>query len=126
MNPGEEIAAEFAEGLREAAADTGDGIGTAFLLYIDPNLGPRTPSDPTPFPEPTRTAIIVLDDGIKQHYGDGGVVLREVHTMTVAATGPVPAPRDRIELGGRTFGIVKVEPYAPGGLPLFYDVELAS
>ncbi|MFC3169226.1 hypothetical protein [Paracoccus fontiphilus] len=79
--------------------------------------------DPTPLPDqqiPVRllgdTMALGLIDGSTIHAGDR----REM----MAAEGTVPTPADRLRIGATEYAIVRAEPYAPGGVPLFFDLIL--
>ena len=44
----------------------------------------------------------------------------------MAVEGTVPTTADRIQIGAGTYAIVRCEPYAPGGVALYYDLVLRS
>lgn len=144
MTNGASIAAEIEGALREAAIATGDGplIGTLtraasstplapvpqYPWEVDPDGGEL---DPGTYPQgtPETFEVTVLDEGIMTRYSrdDGGALIpRTVHAMTVAATGEAPRMGDTITVSGLTKAIVSVAPFGPGGVPLYYDVEVEA
>lgn len=79
---------------------------------------------------PTDAALSVsaLFTKIKQAEGPDGLKMR-VQEMLLSASpfntaGIVPTTSMRIEWGGKSYGIVWVDPLAPGGVDLFYTVQI--
>lgn len=97
-------------------SDTDDDAGT-------PWGDAATGTDPDPVPY----TVTVLDDGTKTRYGRdaaGALIPRTVRVLTISATGEAPQMGDTITLTDGTFTLAKVEPFAPGGENLLFDVEI--
>jgi hypothetical protein len=134
MSDGDDIAAEIAAALIEAAEATGDGEYTATLT----RPGAETDADAgTPWgaaatgtaPPPDTYTVTVLESGTTTRYSradDGALIPRTVRVLTVAATGEAPQMGDTITLTDGEHKIAKVEPLAPGGTALLFDVEIAQ
>lgn len=131
-----DIAAEIHAALIEAAEATGQGEYTATLTRPAAESG-SDPGAGTPWgdaatgsvQDPDAFTVTVLDDGTKTRYSrdDGGALIpRTVRVLTVSALGEAPQMGDRITLAGGTHEITAVEPLAPGGEALLFEVELAQ
>ncbi len=110
------IAAEVAEAL----GDTGHS-GT--LIRAGVSAGPAW--DPTPGPE-QRIAVKLLGDTLGLGLVDGTAIRAGDRREMMAAEGATPTPADRLQIGAVTYSIVRAEPYAPGGVALFYDLVLRA
>lgn len=113
------IAAEVAAAIEEVGF-------AATLLRAAPGWQPQKPWDTGTAADPTSTPITVIDDGVRDFFGPGGMLLRRARVLTIGATGLVPTTADRIVVRGETHDIAEVRPTAPGGVDLLYEVELVS
>ncbi|MDK3016545.1 hypothetical protein [Pseudodonghicola flavimaris] len=133
---GADIAAEIHAALIEAAEATGQSEYTATLTRpaaeSGSDAGAGTPwSDAATGAAPADDAftVTVLDGGTKTRYNrtDGGALIpRTVRVLTISAAGEAPQMGDRITLADGTFELAKVEPLAPGGEALLFEVEIAQ
>lgn len=85
----------------------------------------------TPWGGPLKIAgdafnVTVLDDGIKDRYGPGSMIVRRARVLTIGASGVVPQISDIITVRGVVHRIEAVMPLAPGGVDLLYEVEVAA
>ncbi len=137
MSFGSDIAAEIAAALAEAGAATGDG---ALTCTIEQKAGqPDVPWEDD-FTAITYSPLTAIDFPVT-HRDRDGLVLAVVRTLTVNATGVVPAKGERIAVGmtpaavqaavdagtlpvGAWSRIMEVKPLAPGGVALLYELEL--
>ena len=114
------IAAEVAG----AIDDTGFVVQAARAdrsTVTDPVAAESAPESPgTPY------ELSVIDSGIKMIYESESLIPTKAHILTVAAKGPVPAPGDTIQLPEGARRILKVNPLAPGGVNLLFDLTMAS
>lgn len=110
------IAAEFADAL----ADVGH---TGTLIRKGPTTGPEWA--PVPGPD-QRITINLLGDTIALGLVDGTAIRAGDRREMMAAEGTVPTTADRIQIGAVAYAIVRCDPYAPGGVDLFYDLILRA
>lgn len=102
-----------------------DSVGFAATLQR------ATARQATPYDTPAATpgatfAVTVLDDGVKDRYAPGSMIVRRVRVLTIGAVGVVPAMSDTITVRGVAHRIEAVLPLAPGGADLLYEVEIAA
>ena len=82
----------------------------------------------------TTYKLFGIDMGIKQLYAEntateGGnrtSAVRRVRMLMVDATGTVPAIGDRVALNSKAHDVLEVRPLAPGGVPLYYELEVST
>lgn len=110
------IAAEVAA----AVKDTGHG---ATLIRKGPPTGPEW--DQTPGAD-QRIPVNLLGDTIALGLVSGSAIQAGDRREMMAAEGTTPTPADRLQIGTVTYSIVRAEPYAPGGVALFYDLILRA
>lgn len=67
--------------------------------------------------------IIVIDDTITKRDA-GGMVTGSTRVLTIRGNGVVPQKGWRVEVRGQWHRIAKVQPLAPGGIDLLFDLEL--
>lgn len=120
------IAAEVAAALAEAGAATGNGpmIGSLKKRAGNPSDPPQNPfavATPPSTPEPAPVTIIV--DSYALRHIDGVMIHASDRKVTMAATGPVPAPGDTLEIGGLDYAIMSVRTESPGGVALMYECQ---
>lgn len=119
------IATEVATALRDVGF-------TATLARAGEPTGPDY--DPTPG-ERTKHPITVMQDMISLDLIDGSVIRAGDKLLMMAAGGVVPTTADNIALAAPSavvmpatglpgLSVVRVEPFAPGGVDLFYEVLL--
>ncbi|MEX0301958.1 MAG: hypothetical protein AB3N24_05995, partial [Leisingera sp.] len=97
--------------------------------------GPETPWDSTPEPDPDLHELTALDDYLRLRDAAGTLTGEQIRKLTVDATGAEPWSGDEIAVGvakdavtpdTKFAEITKVTKVAPGGVPLMYELELAS
>ena len=106
------IAADVATALQEVGF-------TATLTRRGEMTGPEY--DPTYGPDEEYN-VTVMQDTISLGLIDGTMIRAGDKLMMMAAEGIVPTTADRI-MG---MAVMRVEPFAPGGEPLFFEVLLRS
>ncbi|AZV00270.1 hypothetical protein [Paracoccus kondratievae] len=107
------IAAEVAASLADAG-HTGTLVRATFT-------GPEWDQQPGP---DERTPVKLLGDSIALGLLTGTAIQAGDRRELMAAEGVTPTPADRIEIDGVGYAIIRAEPYAPGGVPLFFDLIL--
>jgi hypothetical protein len=98
-------------------------VGFAAQLIKTP-IAAATPWDDQIDAE-TASTITVVDGGFRAVYGPG-MVDRQAHMLTVSTAGATPAIGDIIQIGATRHQVVRVEPLAPGGVDLLFDVEVEA
>jgi len=118
---GDAIALEVNAALAEVARDVGDGEFLAYL--IRPAAQPDNPWD-TPEDDSTTYNLNVLDMGMRLRHDAATLIQRRAHIIMVPAVGLIPLTSDRINLRDREYAILAVETVAPGGVDLYYEIEI--
>lgn len=106
----------------EVAAALADVGFTATLTRLGPTTGPEwapVPGTPQTF------TVTLMQDTITLGMIDGSTVRAGDNLVMMAANGVVPTTADTITLGS-VMQVIRVEPFAPGGVDLFYEVLLRS
>ncbi|MCB5411783.1 hypothetical protein [Pseudogemmobacter faecipullorum] len=111
---------QIAEEVTAALAEVGF---TATLIRPGAPTGPSY--DPQPG-TPTTHTVTLMQDTISLGLIDGTAIRASDKLVMMAADGTVPTTADKITLGGKAMTIVRVEPFAPGGVDLFYEVLLRA
>lgn len=62
----------------------------------------------------------------KQTLANGTTIRASDRREMMAAEGATPTPADRLRIGATSYAIVRCEPFAPGGVALFYDLILRA
>lgn len=108
------------------ASEVADAIGSVgFTATLSRKTsGPELPWD-LPATGAVEFSVTIVDSGWRQVYGPG-MVLRAAHMVTVAAEGTVPAVGDTLTFKGLQHHILRVDPLAPGGVDLLYDIEVEA
>lgn len=106
-------------------ADAIASVGLAATLRRAPII------QDTPWDAPVDIAgevftVTVIDDGIKNRYDGGSLIVRQARVLTIGATGVVPAMDDLITVRGTEHRVTVVSPLAPGGTDLLYECEIAA
>lgn len=90
---------------------------------------PGTPTgdewDPQPG-TPTTHTIRVMQDTIGLGLIDGATIQAGDIRLMAEAAGVVPKTGERMTVLGTDYGLIRVEPFAPGGVVLFYDLLLRA
>lgn len=107
----------------EVAGALGDVGHAATLLRKGEPTGPEY--DPQPGPD-LEIPVKLLGDTIALGLVNGSTIAASDRREMMAAEGTVPTPADRLRLDGIVYAIVRAEPYAPGGVPLFFDLILRA
>ena len=115
------IAQEVLAALQEA----GQAVGSGPLVLTFSRAG--VAENPWDAPESGQTfALTAMDEGIKEVYVSGSSATRKARMLIVDATGTAPAIGDKVTLDGKTHDVLAVFPEAPGGVALYYRVEIAT
>lgn len=120
---GLDVQAEVFQALSSLSDDLGE---SAFMLEVtpEPYFKPSNPWDPDPagFPDP------VLVPAMRATWTSGeaeDATLRSTDTKLMVAAGVVVlTPSLAVALDGKSYSVVKVEPFAPAGTVLYYNVFL--
>lgn len=115
------LAAEIAAALAEAGTATAGAPLVA--TFTRRTGGPVTPWDEAA-PTVTTFALTVLDSGFQTRFSGADQTPRRARILTVEATGQAPQIGDGVTVAGGSFTVLGVEPLAPGGQVLLYDVEI--
>lgn len=110
------IAAEVAAALAEVGF-------TATLLRRGAATGPEW--DPAQGPD-TPHPLTVMQDTLGLGLIDGSTIRAGDMRLMCAAEGIRPTTADRVTVQGITYAVVLCEPFAPGGVDLFYDLLLRA
>ena len=118
----------MSENWQQIAAEVADAIAT---VGFTATLQRATTQADTPWDGPLSIegatfTVTVLDDGIKDRYAPGSMIVRRVRVLTIGAVGVVPAMSDTITVRGIAHRIEAVLPLAPGGVDLLYEVEISA
>lgn len=107
----------------EVAAAVGDVGHAATLIRPGSPTGPEW--DPTPGPE-QRIPVKLLGDSLSLGLISGSAIQAGDRREMMAAEGTTPTPADSLQIGGTTYAIIRADPFAPGGVALFYDLILRA
>ena len=119
---GASIAAEVAAAIRDAGAEVGEGVELTMFLTRAPEAGanPWEASTATP----TVYNLPCIDMGFRQRIDGATLIRRRAHILMVPALGLVPLTTDKINLRDTDYNILAVDIVAPGGVDLYYEVEI--
>jgi hypothetical protein len=137
MTAGAKIAVRIAAGLARAGDRTGTG---PLICTIAQKSGAQDVPWEDDFTSTTYSPLTAIDFPVT-HRDRNGLVLAVVRTLTVNATGAVPAKGERIAVGMTPEAvqtavdagtlpdtawsrIMEVKPLAPAGVALLYELEL--
>lgn len=107
------VAAEVAEAL-------GD-VGHTATMIRPTWTGPDYDRQPGP---DQRIPVRLLGDTLALGLVNGTTIQAGDRREMMAAEGVTPTPGDRLEIGTDSYAVIRCEPFAPGGVPLFYDLVL--
>lgn len=124
------IAAEVLAALQEAGSDV--GTGPLVLTFTRPGAAQVNPWDAPA--SPTTYTLTAIDMGTREIYADGSATestartsaTRTVRRLMVDALGTSPMIGDRVSIGGASHDVLRVMPEAPGGVALYYEVEIST
>lgn len=120
---GADIAAQVAAGIAEASATLGDGRPLMAVIVRTVVI-----SDTSTYPVQRRESTTRFElPVIKSRYSlrdraDGVVQPNDIRLM-VGVGDIVPKTSDRMELNGRSYELVDIEPFEPGGIPVYYIIR---
>lgn len=109
----------------EVAEALGDVGHSATLL----RKGGRDPESPEWEPEylpDQEIPVRLLGDTVSLGLINGSTIQASDRREVMAAEGTTPTPADRMRIGSTEYAIMRAEPYAPGGVPLFFDLILRA
>lgn len=109
------IAAEVAE----AVGDVGHGATLLRPTFTGPN------HDRRPGPD-QQIPVKLLGDMLALGLVNGTAIQANDRREMMAAEGTTPTPTDRLCIGNTEHAIIRAEPFAPGGIALFYDLILRA
>lgn len=107
----------------EVAGALGDVGHTATLLRPGPATGPEW--SPMPGPD-IEIPVKLLGDTLGLGLIDGATIQASDRREMMAAEGTTPTPADKLRIGATTYAIIRAEPYAPGGEPVYFDLILRA
>lgn len=107
----------------EVAEAIGDVGHTAMLIRDTGVTGPEWDQSHNP---PTEIPVKLLGDALSIGLVDLTAVQYGDRREMMAAEGVAPDPADRLRIGDTTYAIIRAEPYAPGGVPLYFDLILRA
>lgn len=107
----------------EVASALGDVGHSATLLRKGGWTGEEW--DPQPLPD-QEIPVHLLGDTMALGLINGSTIQAGDRREMMAAEGTTPTPADRLRIGGTEYAIIRAEPYAPGGVPLFFDLILRA
>jgi hypothetical protein len=62
--------------------------------------------------------------GMRLRHDAATLIQRRAHVLMLPAVGLIPLTSDRINLRDREYAILAVETVAPGGVDLYYEIEI--
>jgi len=116
MEDWQAIAAEVAAALAE--------VGFAVTLHR-PGAATGPEWDPTPG-APTDHPLRVMQDMLGLGLIDGANIRAGDLRLMCAAEGIRPTTADRVTAQGVSYAVIVCEPFAPGGVDLYYDLVLRA
>ena len=70
--------------------------------------------------------VTLMGDTLALGLVNGTAIQANDRREMMAAQGTTPTPADRLRIGAIRYAIIRCEPFAPGGVPLFYDLILRA
>ena len=107
----------------EVAGAVGDVGHAATLLRRGIPTGPEYAQTPGP---DRRIPVKLLGDTLALGLIDGSTIKASDRREMMAAEGTTPGAGDRLQIGTTIYAVIRAEPYAPGGVALFYDLILRA
>lgn len=122
---GADIAAEASAAIREAGAEVGTGVPLTGQI-IRRGLADESTSPPTPGGEVSHSLDLILWE-YSAHDRDGtNITERDVRAMIAADAETDPRNGDSLIVQGRTYSVMNVKPYQPGGVVLYWICQIRS
>lgn len=112
----------IADEVAEALGDVGHNATLLRLGGRDPN---SPEYDPVYLPG-HEIPVKLLGDTLALGLVNGTAIQANDRREVMAAEGTTPTPADQLRIGGTQYAIIRAEPYAPGGVALFYDLILRA
>ena len=78
----------------------------------------------------TESAVVIVDKDIRKQFAtdtpQGGLALTDTQRVVTISTsaGVTPEPGDTLSFARNAYSVAKVDPYAPGGVVLFYTATI--
>ena len=120
---GAEIAADVADALRQAGDAVGSGPYTAQLLRPGEPLGPKH----TPYyPDPTPYDCVLLEESKEKYQREGSLVEGTEWVFTAADLTVEPKTTDQLRFDGEDRAILKVMPFRPAGVPIYWILMVSA
>lgn len=107
----------------EVTTALGDTGHTGTLLRPGPKVGPEW--DPS-FGTDIEIPVKLLGDTLGLGLIDGAAIQASDRREMMAAEGTAPTPADKLRIGATVYAIIRAEPYAPGGEPVYFDLILRA
>lgn len=70
--------------------------------------------------------VKLLGDTLSLGLVNGTAIQAGDRREMMAAEGTTPTPADRLRIGTTNYAIIRAEPFAPGGVALYYDLILRA
>lgn len=127
------IAAEVDAAIK-SVADIGQSGGYPAALQLPPAEKPANQWDP-PSGSPSYATVFVLEGVREIRDINGTTVLQTQRTLTISATGAVPAKGQQVAVGVASGDvdddtvwneIAEVRPLAPAGVAVLYEIDLVA
>lgn len=117
---GASIAAEVAAALNDVAGEVGDG---SFAVTLVRSTGGETPWDRLNATEQTFQLPAAVFE-YKHSQIDGTIIRMGDRRVMVGAEGERPTTADLMRIGETDYSIIKIEEFAPSGVPLYYQCQV--
>ena len=118
-----EIAADVADALRQAGEAVGNGPFTAQLLRPGEPLGQKH----TPYyPDPTTYDCVLLEERKEKYQREGSLVEGTEWVFTVAELTVEPETTDQLRFDGADRAILKVMPFRPAGVSIYWTLMVSA
>ncbi len=115
----------IADEVQAALAEAGTAVGNGPLLFPFTRAGVQeTPWDTAG--AGVSYTLTGIDEGIKEVYIRGSSETRKARMLMVDATGIAPMVGDKVTVAGSPHDVLAVMPEAPGGVALYYQVEIST
>lgn len=109
----------------EVAADLRD-VGFTATLHRKGGRDPASPEHDPIFLPDTPHPLTVMQDTLGLSQIDGTLIRAGDVRLMCGAEGIRPTTADRVTVQGVSYAVVLCEPFAPGGVDLYYDLVLRS
>ncbi|WP_157001468.1 hypothetical protein [Paracoccus sp. S4493] len=106
----------------EVAGALGD-VGYGATLVRHTWIGPDHDRQPGP---DQLIPVKLLGDTLALGLVNGTSIRASDRREMMAAAGTTPTPADHLRIGTTSYAIIRCEPFAPGGIALYYDLILRA